>query len=323
MRSKRIQNRIGESRLLLPVSLLVAGGLWWLPRRPYTHWELGALGMCLLTTYLLTEMNNRNAIIRVYSRSMCSVFLLLVSCMGMLHGWTWQWPAVPALTASLFMLTQMDSVGNIVAHTFHIFVVLGVAVLFTPAYIWFALILYWHIAVSFRKLTPKGFFAGLIGLAVPVWVAACVCLLTDHETIVQEWWNELTNIHPLWAESFRQIDMGVIVCWGLLALVLATGSIYYLINCYEDKVRTRMLVRMFITQSAYTLLLAAVQPHWGQSLLPAMVMSVSPLPAHYFTLKRTWWASNMLWLFIICLVLLAAYTCWPEAKEVITEIIKQ
>lgn len=323
MRSKRIQNRIGESRLLLPVSLMINCGLWWFPRRPYTHWELGALGACLLTTYLLTEMNNRNAIIRVYSRSICSTFLLLVACMGVSHGWAWSWPAVPALTASLFMLTQIDSVGNIVAHTFHIFVVLGVAILFSPVYIWFGLILYWHIAVSFRKLTPKAFFAGLIGLAVPVWVAACVCLFTDQWIVAREWWNELVNFQPLRAEAFRQINTDLIVCWSLLALMLAGGSAYYLANSCEDKVRTRLLVRMLITQSAYTLLLAAIQPHWSQSLLPAMVVSVSSLPAHYFTLRRTWWASNMLWLFLICLMLLAAYTCFPEIKEIIAKIIKQ
>lgn len=322
MRSKRIQNRIGESRLLLPASLMISCGLWWLPRRPYTHWELGALGACLLTTYFITEMNNRNAIIRVYSRSECSVFLLLAGCMGILHGWDWQWPAVPALTATLFMLTRMDGVGNIVAHTFHIFIVLGVAALFAPAYIWFGLILYWHIAVSFRKLTIKGFFAGLIGLATPLWTALCVCLLTDRWPMVQTWWNELTDLRPITAEAFRQMDTDVLVCWSLPALIFVAGSVYYLANSYEDKARTRLLIYMLITQSAFTLALAVLQPHWAQSLLPAMLVSVSPLPAHYLTLQRTWWASNILWLFIICLALVAAYTGFPEAKEVITDIIK-
>lgn len=322
MRSKRIQNRIGESRLLLPVSLLMACGLWWLPRRPYTHWELGALAACLLTTYLLTEMNNRNALIRVYSRSVCSMFLLLVGSMGILHGWQWQWVAVPALVASLFMLTYMDSVANTVAHTFHIFVVLGIASLFAPYYIGFGLILYWHIAVTFRKLTVKGFFAGLIGLATPLWVALCTCLITDHWTMVVAWWHELTNLQPITAEAFGRVDTGLLACWGLTALMLAAGSVYYLLNSYEDKVRTRHLIYLFTTQSAFTLALAALQPHWAQSLLPAMLVSVSPLPAHYLTLQRTWWASNMLWLFILCLISLAAYTCCPEIKDVITETIK-
>lgn len=322
MRSKRIQNHIGESRLLLPVSLLITCGLWWLPRRPYTHWELGALAACLLTSYLITEMNNRNALIRVYSRSVCSVFLLLVGSMGVLHGWSWPWVAVPALVASLFLLTRIDGVGNTVVHTYHIFVVLGVASLFSPYYIWFGLILYWHIAATFRKLTFKGFFAGIIGLATPIWVALCTCLLTDRWTMVEQWWNELTNLRSITAEAFARVDTGVLACWGLLTVMLATGSVHYLLNSYEDKVRTRHLIYMLMTQSAFTLVLAALQPHWAPGLLPVMVVSASVLPAHYLTLQRTWWASNVLWLFIICLISLAVYTCLPEAKELITELIK-
>lgn len=322
MRSKRIQNRIGESRLLLPASLLITGGLWWLPQRPYTHWELGALAACLLTAYLITEMNNRNALIRVYSRSVCSVFLLFIGCMGMLHGWRLPWVAMPALVGALFMLTRIDGVGNTVAHTFHIFVVLGVATLFSPYYIWFGLILYWHIAVSFRKLTVKGFFAGLIGLATPLWVALCTCLITDRWTAVQAWCNELTDLQPITAEAFGRVDTGVLVCWGFLTVILATGSVYYLLNGYEDKVRTRHLIYLFMMQSAFTLALATLQPHLAQNLLPVMALSVAPLPAHYLTLQRTWWASNVLWLFILCLALLTAYTCLPEAQERITELIK-
>lgn len=322
MRSKRIQNRIGESRLLLPISLLITCGLWWLPRRPYTHWDLGALAASLLTTYLITEMNNRNALIRVYSRSVCSIFLLLTGCMGMLHGWSWLWPAVPTFTASLFLLTRIDGVDNTVAHTFHIFVVLGMASLVAPTYIWFSLILYWHIAVTFRKLTFKGFFAGLIGLATPIWVAACTCLVIDRWSIVVAWWGELTNLQPITGEAFARLDTGVLAVWALLALVLATGAVYYLLNSYEDKVRTRHLIYMLMTQSAFTLVLAALQPHLAQSLLPAMAVSTSVLPAHYLTLQRTWWASNVLWLFILCLTLMAVYTCLPEARELITETIK-
>lgn len=322
MRSKRIQNRIGESRLLLPVSLLITCGLWWLPRRPYTHWEPGALAACLLTTYIITEMNNRNALIRVYSRSVCSVFLLLVGCMGGLHGWSWQWVAVPALVTSLFMLTRMDGVGNTVIHTFHIFVVLGMACLFSPYYIWYGLILYWHIAVTFRKLTFKGFFAGLIGLATPIWVALCTCLIIDKWSMVVAWWHELAKFQPITGEAFARLDTGVLVCWGFLTVILAAGSVYYLLNSYEDKVRTRHLIYMLMTQSAFTLALAALQPHWAPGLLPAMVVSVALLPAHYLTLQRTWWANNMLWLFILCLISLTVCTCLPEINDVITEIIK-
>ncbi len=311
MRSKRIQNRIGESRLLLPTVVLVAGALWWLPRRPFSYWDLGGLALCYLCTYLLMEMNNVNALIRTYSRSVSSVFLLLTAVMGMLHGWLPQLVAAPALTAAMFMMTRVDEVGNRVAHTFHIFVALGIAVLAEPPLVALALVFFWNQAVFLRSLSFRAFWAGLIGLATPIWVAACVVLLTGRWALAVDWLATFCDYRLPSLQAYAGVATETRSAWVLLALMLVLGLAYYLRNASADKVRTRMLMYAFISQSVVVAVMGAAQPHRASQLLTAMNISIAPLAAHYFTLQRTWWGSVMMWLWLISLVSLAITSCKP------------
>ena len=78
MSAKRFQNRVAESRMALPVTGLYAVvvclccGFWeqqmWLP-----------MVLLALNSFLMLELNNSNALIRVYSRMVsCSYIVLAV-----------------------------------------------------------------------------------------------------------------------------------------------------------------------------------------------------------------------------------------------------
>ncbi len=314
MRSKRIQNRIGESRLLLPAAVVAAGALWWLPLRPYDYWDGGGLALCLLCTYLVMEMCNVNSVIRIYSRSVSSTFLLLVAAMGMLHGWHLQLVAAPALAAAMFLLTRVDMVGNAVAQTFHAFVPLGIAVIAVPPLAVVVLAFYWSMAVYLRKFSARAFWAGLIGLLTPLWVGVNMALLTGHWSWVEEWWQGVTDYRLPTFQDYTALPPAVAAAWLLLLTMLVLGLAYYLRNASQDKVRTRMLMYAFATQALLLAVQAAAQPHLAPLLLTAMAVSVSPLTAHYFTLQRTWWGSVMMWLWIVSLASLAVVTCGPWAS---------
>ena len=77
---KLLQNKITGSRLTLPVTLCYAIGIWLLGGLIQEQWWI-QFGCFMLTAYLMVQLNNTNALIRIYSR-MVSVSFLLLSCMA-------------------------------------------------------------------------------------------------------------------------------------------------------------------------------------------------------------------------------------------------
>ena len=78
MAVRRIQNRIAESRFLLPAAAVIATGTYLaaglIEKQMWIQFAFFAL-----STWLFAETNNINALLRIYSRMVSSSFLML-SC---------------------------------------------------------------------------------------------------------------------------------------------------------------------------------------------------------------------------------------------------
>ncbi|MDD7621060.1 MAG: hypothetical protein SPJ79_06730, partial [Prevotella sp.] len=80
--SQRLQNRIATSRLALPLTLLYAMAAWAGRLVDNPHLWPSLILFCV-ATYLVIELNNRNALMRQYSRMMsCSYIAMMTMC-----GW--------------------------------------------------------------------------------------------------------------------------------------------------------------------------------------------------------------------------------------------
>lgn len=310
MYEKRIQNRICENRLLLPVALGLLGILWWLPRKLFDAEYFISLALCLLMTYVIMEMANRNALIRVFSRSISSLFLLFLAAMGFLHGYSSAFFGVVMLCLAYSLLARVDVVENLQAHLFHTFLFLALGMLFDPIYVIFVPLFYWYCLVYHRRLTVRAFGAGIIGLLLPFWIGAGVALLTDKWEWVQQWFLQLTDWRLPAIEDYRSMEVPYRWAWGCVGWVSLLSSWYYLNNRFHDKVRTRLLHYIFITQCGFIALVVILQPHRAPALLPAMILSTAPSLGHYFTLQRTRWGTWSFFLLLLVLAVLAAFTCF-------------
>lgn len=323
MLSKRIQNRICESRLLLPVSVITLVSTWWWPSPEFSLQRIVGLALCLFVTYVMMEMCNVNVIIRVYTRSSTALFVLLLAAMGMLHHLSPALCGVAVLAMAYALLMRADVVDNLVAHLFHTYVLLGVGMLFVPGYIVFAPMFYWYCIVYHRRLTGRAFWGGFIGLLLPFWVAICICWLCDDWTIAKQWWQQFTDVRMPSLAAYTAIPASYIWGWGVVAVLAFAGGYYYLTNSFRDKVRTRMLMYIFITQCAVIGVAVLVQPHWAQNMLLPMVFSAMPPVAHYFTLRHTTWGTTCMWLLVLYMLLMTWATCWPQSMGSTMEWIKQ
>ena len=84
MKQRRFQNRVVESVFTLPISAVFAALMWWF-QGGFSKANMLGLLFCALTAYIILETNNANALIRVRTRLLSSLWLISVACMGVLH----------------------------------------------------------------------------------------------------------------------------------------------------------------------------------------------------------------------------------------------
>lgn len=322
MQIKRIQNRLFESRLLLPCVLILLCVLWWFPKMDVSWFSGAGLLLCLFITYVIMEMSNVNALIRVYTRGVSSLFVLLLTSTGFLHEFAPALWAVGLLSVAYYLFLRADIVANQIVCLFHVFVALGIGVLIMPLYAAFVPMFFLYCIAFFRRLSWRAFFAGLIGLLLPFGTVVSMAWFMEDWTWIQCWLEQVFMFRLPDLQDYATLRWEEVYVWILLIILALRGSSHYLRHCYEDKVRTRMLMYVFISQSTVIALLALLQPRSSLGLLPAMMLSVSPPMAHYFTLRRTVFATIWLWLLCMALLFLLWATCWPVILEVTMQEVK-
>ena len=140
--NKRAQNIVAESRFTLPFVVAYAIAVWLasgllIPNIPITSSELlrGAWGqfLCFIfSAYLMVELNNSNALIRIYSRMVSSSFLVLI-CSGAFL-FTSMSGAIAQLCAvgTYFLLFRCYQDKQSVGWTYYSFLCVGLASIVFP-----------------------------------------------------------------------------------------------------------------------------------------------------------------------------------------------
>ena len=73
MKQRRFQNRVVESVFTLPISAVIAALMWWF-QGGFSKANMLGLLFCALTAYIILETNNANALIRVRTRLLSSLW---------------------------------------------------------------------------------------------------------------------------------------------------------------------------------------------------------------------------------------------------------
>lgn len=73
---KRLQNKVSDSKLSLPITSVYAIGVWVLAGLIQEAWWI-QFGCFTLSVYLMAVLNNSNALIRIHSRMVSCSFIML------------------------------------------------------------------------------------------------------------------------------------------------------------------------------------------------------------------------------------------------------
>lgn len=308
---KRLQNRVSQSRLLLPVVVLYAVAVWLLAGGIQQGWYV-QLACFTLSTYLMVEVNNAHALLRIYSRMVSSSFVVLMCCATSLfasaHEAVMLLFIIAAMHIALYSYQDKQAVGIVYysALCFGLASMAYVHVLCLLPLVWL------FMAFSLQNLSWRTFGASLLGLLTPYWLAACwllwqgdLLVLTDHFASLV---TTVCNPFDLSLLAPHQLAFYV-----FMAILVLTGTIHFLRQNYHDSIRIRMFYDMFIWTSWLMLLLIAVQPcHYG-ALMHILIVAASPLAAHFVALTSTRTTNVAFMVICGCALLLTAYSLWMSS----------
>lgn len=290
MVKKRLQNRIAESRLALPVTAVLSGLVWMgaglLENRLWIQFAC----FCL-TVYQMVELNNSNALIRVYSRMVTCSFMLLSCCANFLY---------PSLSGAFAMLCTVVSLSTCFrtyqdretpGWTFYTFLILGIGSLAKVHLLFYVPLIWLLMATYLSSLSWRSLFASLLGLLTPYWFSLVWMVYANDFTPVVSHFAPLAEymtFHDAYAELAGSplFTVKTTVFFFTVTLFL-TGAIHFLHTSYMDKIRTRMLYNCFIATSIFSIFLLLLQPQHYDLLMRIIIICTAPLIGHFLALTHT------------------------------------
>lgn len=313
---KRPQNIIAEGGLTLPVAALFGIVVWLLSGLVQQRLWL-QLACFVATVYVLIELANQNALLRVRSRMVSSTFIVLSCAASFLLPQMTGGIVQFCFVVAFLLLFQTYQTSHSIGRTFYAFTAIGLASIAFVHVLWYVPVLWILMATQLQSLNWRTWLTSLLGLAMPYWFALLWFLLPFN--LSDEWTTDFT---PL-ADHFSKLaDIAIqspitshLFLGGLLVfiltIILATiGMAHFWQYSFEDKIRIRLLYGFFTAMTAVTVLFILVQPQHFSVLMRLLTLCASPLIAHVLTFTSSR-LSNILFFVALALALaLAVFNLW-------------
>ena len=304
---KRLQNRIAESRYALPVAS-VYGIIIWLAGGLISRQLWLSFVLMVINTYLMMELNNRNALMRIYSRMVSCSFLAL----AVMASFVFAQPAVGAIgicsVLSYLLLFNAYQDKGASRWTFYSFLVLGIASLFFIQILYFIPVLWILFGSKIMGLSWRTFWASIIGLIVPYWFYGGYYFYIGSFGQLITHFAELGNFSGLL--EVRLLSSYQVLTFIFITLLGILGIVHFARSTYKDKIRTRMLYEVFSTMEILTMLFIILLPRLYDQLLPIYIVNTAPLIAHFIALSHTK-ATNITFCVIsVIAIALTIYNLW-------------
>ncbi|MBR6963154.1 MAG: hypothetical protein IKH86_05910 [Prevotella sp.] len=305
---KRFQNRIAESRYALPFMLMFATLVWVAGGLTYDQQLWAPYACTLVAAYLMVELNNINALLRIYSRMVSCSFLALTSLAAFqfssLQGSIAQLCFVVFYICLFHAYQEKRGAGWV----FYAFFCLGMAstvfvqVVFLVPFLWLILGRY------LMALSARTFWASILGIIAPYWFVVVYYLGTNRMDDFVAHFAELGHFSPLF--DYSSVSEHQIITFLFVALLALIGTIHFLRRSFLDKIRTRMLFHIFIHVNVLIVVFIILQPQHFDVLLKLMMVNTSILIAHYIALTRTRTTNISFYFMIAAALFLTIYNLW-------------
>jgi len=295
MNMKRLQNRIAESRYALPVCLIYAITVCLLFSQAlslpdftfdYTKVLWQPLVCLIISALLMVQINNTYSLIRIYSRMIsCSFLMLSVAAIQLYPSMEGAYFTL-SFTAFLLAFFRSYQEKRNAVYIFYAFLFLSIGSVFFPQVLFYVPFLWAAMMFNLMAFSGRTFMASILGIIAPYWFITGYALLTGNWQPFINKFLEIAQFEtPFMFDISKYYD--ILPTFIFLVMVSVVGLIHYLRKSYADKIKTRMLYQIIMILYGLTVLFIVLQPQHYNYLLRIMIITISPLIAHFFALTIT------------------------------------
>lgn len=270
--------------MALPVTLIYMAGFMVIQvLLGHDTWlQMALLG---ISSLLMAELNNANALIRIYSRMVsCSFIVMTTAASFLLSSTNTGWAQMGLIVFFIFLLHAYQD-GHAAGWVFYAFAALSLASIPFVNILYLVPLLWIILGTNIMALTPRTFLSSLLGLMVPYWFIGAYAVVFQHLDWFALHFQTLAQPGPLFDLSILNDHQAMTFIF--LMIITALGSIHFLIYSYQDKIRTRMIYEMFITLSISCMALMLVFPSLFNGFMSLAIVVIAPLIGHFLALTHS------------------------------------
>lgn len=241
--------------------------------------------LLFVSVMMMVELNNSNALIRIYSR-MVSCSFLVMTTMSLFLFRTID-VAVVQITFIAFLLFLLRSYqdSNATGLTFYAFCALGIASVVFPQILLFMPALWIVMATYIQNFSPRTFLSSIIGVIAPYWFVTAWLIYTGrYEWLGTHFISILQFGTPFY---LADITLREWLTFAFVSLCAFIGSIHFLAYSYQDRIRIRLIYEMLILLDGLTLFFALIQPQHFDCLLGMAIVLTAPIIGHWLALTSS------------------------------------
>ncbi len=298
---------------MLSAVILYGIGIWLLCGLIGQQWWV-QFASFILSSFMMVILNNQNALIRIYSRSVSAAFIIL-SCAACFLFSSFAGAIVQlCLVASLLTIFQTYQDRQSTGLIFYTFLLLGLGSLFDVRTLWLVPVYWILMALFVYSFSFKTFLASLVGPLLPYWCVSAWLL-----------WREdgdfsyfPSHFSPLWDIEFpadyAAIPTMHFVVLAFLAILTLTGVIHFIRTSYNDKIRIRQIFYsfMFLNLVAFSILI--LQPQTEDIMFRAIIITTSPLIGHFVSLTYTRITNIAFCVILAVSLILTIFSVWTSSS---------
>lgn len=304
---KYTQNKVAESRLALPTTIVYAVVVWLLAGLVQGGWWL-QFGCFALAALLMVELNNINALIRIYSRMVSCSFLVMSCMLCFLFPSTSGAITAPLVIGSMVSLFVGYQDKQEAKPSYYAFLLLGLASLTFVHILFFVPLIWLLMAFLLQCFSWRTWVASILGLLTPYWFGSCWWAWQQDFTFVFDHFMALGDFaRPL---DFSLLTVSQIVSLAVVMLFAVIGIVHYIRKYHDDKIRIRLIYGIFIWTDLAAALFLVLQPQHYDYLMRMMVINTAPLMGHFLALTRTRWTNMSFYAIVAVVLIMTGFNLW-------------
>lgn len=304
---KRFQNRVAESRIALPVTGVYAfavcalGGL-------FTEQLWVQFVLLAVSSFLMMELNNVNALIRIYSRMVsCSFLVLAVMSQYLVVDVRCGIVQACFIAFYLFLFSAYQD-NRAMGRVFYAFLMLGIASTMFVQILFFVPVVWVLLCTNLMVRSFRAFVSSLFGLLVPYWFMVAYYLYIDDVDSLLDHFLQIAQFGPVL--GWMDMPVSHILTAAYVAILAVVGMIHFRLNNYKDKIRTRMLFEIFSVLALAAIVFMILQPQHIDYLLALLIVSTSPMIGHYIALTNTFITNISFYVMLVVTLIITCVNLW-------------